>query len=238
MASTNQSKLKGVVLDLRFADGTDYKSAAAVADLFLDSEQPLISWGNETTRSTHKTDAISIPVAVLVNSQTSGAAEALAAVLRETSVGLLLGSPTAGQASVFKEFPLSNGSQLKIATEQVKIAGDKPVAQSLTPDITVTTPAQDEKAYMLDAYKVLHQPIARDTGDTNQADATATNHVRRRFNEAELVRQQREGPDAPEDSASHPRKDEPVRPTVSDPALARALDLLKALSVVPVSRKS
>jgi len=36
-------KLTGIVLDLRFADGDDYGAAAAVADLFIATERPLLS---------------------------------------------------------------------------------------------------------------------------------------------------------------------------------------------------
>src|SRR5690606_24520184 len=73
LAATN--KLKGVVLDLRYASGTDYAAASKTADLFIKAEQPLLHWGEASARSTAKTNAIGVPVAVLVNEQTSGAAE-------------------------------------------------------------------------------------------------------------------------------------------------------------------
>src|SRR6185369_11863697 len=40
------NKLKGVVLDLRYAGGDDYKVAAETADLFVGKERPLLNWGN------------------------------------------------------------------------------------------------------------------------------------------------------------------------------------------------
>jgi hypothetical protein len=57
------------------------------------------------------------------------------------------------------------------------------------------------------------------------------------MNEAELVREHREGLDRFPgiDSASMPPA-EPARPVVTDPVLARALDLLKGLAVVRQSR--
>ncbi len=78
------NQLKGVVIDLRFADGHDYAAAANAADLFLSKEVPLLDWGGGFVQSKAKTDAITLPLAVLVNQQTAAAAEALAAVLRET----------------------------------------------------------------------------------------------------------------------------------------------------------
>src|SRR6185503_15236598 len=96
MASTNS--LTGLVLDLRYAGGFDYSAAAATADLFVNAARPLLNWGNGVVSSQEKTNAIQVPVAVLVNGRTAGAAEALAAALRETGSGLILGGKTAGQA--------------------------------------------------------------------------------------------------------------------------------------------
>jgi hypothetical protein len=70
LAATN--KIIGTVLDLRFADGGDLESTKAAADLFA---------------------AKKLPLAILVNGETSGAAVALAADLRDARDGLILGNP-------------------------------------------------------------------------------------------------------------------------------------------------
>ena len=153
LAGTN--KLEGVILDLRYAAGDDYASAAATAELFIKKGQPLLDWGTGMVRSKDKSDAISLPVAVLVNRQTAGAAEALAAVLRETGSGLILGNRTAGRAMIAQEFPLKNGERLRIATAPIRLGdGSKLSEQGLKPDITVEVAPADERAYYADAYKV------------------------------------------------------------------------------------
>src|SRR5258706_16408085 len=86
--STN--KLKGIVLDLRFAGGNDYAAAAATADLFVKKEHPLLDWGNGMVRSKRKNEPIHLPVAIGTNRQTSGTAEAMAAVFPQTGTGLIL----------------------------------------------------------------------------------------------------------------------------------------------------
>src|SRR5438477_100862 len=86
-----RAETNDLVLDLRFADGRDYKAAANAADRFLSTEQPVLDWDEGTVRSTAKADAIKVPVAVLVNQETGGAAEALAAALRETDAAVLIG---------------------------------------------------------------------------------------------------------------------------------------------------
>jgi C-terminal processing protease CtpA/Prc len=180
-----------------------------------------------------------VPVAILINSQTTGAAEALAAVLRDTSVGLLIGSTTAGQASVFKEFSLANGEKLRIATSQIKLGSNKVLGQGLKPDIEVQASLADEKAYLEDAYRVLHKPemTATNRSETNLVNGASTNQIRRRFNEAELVRQQREGVESEQSElAGKPFRGDPSQPLITDPALARAVDLLKGLAVVQQSR--
>src|SRR5688572_1563148 len=82
LASTN--RLKGIVLDLRFAGGQDYPAAAALADGFFSARQPLVDWGDGMKFSSPKTNAISLPVAILVNNETTGSAEAFAGMLRRS----------------------------------------------------------------------------------------------------------------------------------------------------------
>ncbi len=191
------NKLKGVALDLRYAGGDDYAAAAAAADLFVKKEQPLLNWGNGMVQSKEKSNAIALPVAVLVNRQTAGAAEALAGALRETGAGLILGGRTAGQAMVAQEFPLKNGDRLRIATAPVKLGdGSALSAQGLKPDIAVEVSPEDERAYYADAFKVADRTnLLASAGGPPTGSGSGTNRVARRprFNEAELVRERREG---------------------------------------------
>ncbi len=236
MAATN--KLKGIVLDLRYASGEDHAEAAAVADLFLTKERPLLSWGTVAVKSKQKTDALSWPVAALVNIQTARAAESLAAVLRETGAGLLLGSRTAGQAMMAQEFPLKNGQKLRIATAPILVGqGTALTIEGVKPDISVQVSPEDERAYYADSFRSVtntNQPTA--AGSTSANPDNGTNRARRtRLNESELVREHREGTLL--DSERPPRRDrEADEAVVLDPTLARALDLLKGLAVVRPSR--
>jgi hypothetical protein len=173
-------------------------------------------------------------VAVLVNRQTSGAAEALAAVLREAGSGLILGNRTAGQAMIAQDFPLKNGERLRIATAPIKLGDGSTMSdQGLKPDITVEVAAADERGYYSDAYKVPKRAeLLAGAGLTFTNRAGGTNRVVRRplFNEAELVRERREGISEADITALEERELE--KPMVTDPVLARALDLLKGLALV------
>lgn len=241
IAATNKTKIKGVVLDLRFATGSDFAAAAKTADDFLNNEQLLLQWGTNSVNATKKRNAITVPVAILVNHETSGAAEAFAAVLRDTNVGLLIGSATAGHASVYKTFPLSDGEKLRIATAQIKVVGKRVLDGPLKPDIKLDVAEEDERKWLVDPYKVLHKSeTAKDAdADSIAGEGTSNAPIRRRMNEAELVRAQREGIDPETDLATErPKGKSDDAPVLSDPALLRGLDLLKGLAVVQPQRPS
>jgi hypothetical protein len=230
------NRLKGLVLDLRFAGGQDYAAAARAADRFLTREKPLLTWGENSARSTEKETAITAPLTALINGQTSGAAEALAAVLRDAGAALLIGANTAGAAHVYEEFTLSGGQKLRIATGSVVVGdGHALSAGGVVPDIEVKVGAEDEKLYFTDAFKALASSTM--SRATNLTQTGSTNR-QRRINEAELVRRQREGQDLDDLAESASRvEEERAEPVVRDPALARALDLLKGIAIVGQSRR-
>ena len=243
---TQTNQLKGLVLDLRFAGGVDYESAAKTVDLFLSKERPLLDWQDGSARSTAKSNAIKVPLAVLVNGQTTAAAEALAAVLRETEVALIVGAPTAGGAHAFKEVALSNGRKLRIASGSVTTGGGtKLTAEGVSPDIMVAVNSEDETLYFLDPFALPAGVTSRSRGGGSAQDSSTTRQTRRRVNEAELVRLQREGQEArdPAAAASSPAPgatrstEENAEPVIRDPALARALDLLKGITIIGQARQ-
>ena len=231
-AATNQ--LAGMVLDLRFTRGTDYAAAVATAQLFIKKEQPLLDWGKGMVRSKDNSQCLALPLAVLVNEKTVGAAEALAAVLREAGAALILGTHTAGQAMISQDFPLSNGEILRIATTPIQLGdGGNLTSAGIKPDIAVSVSPADEKSYYADAFKELVIATNFDGARTNSL--TAATRVRRpRFNEAELVREKRDGIVSDSDSTGPAEGDD--KPVVRDPVLGRALDFLKGLKLVHPAR--
>jgi len=226
-----QAPLEGLILDLRFAKGVAYVEAARFVDRFLKKERILLKFGTDTVRSSAKTNAITAPVAVLINAKTSGSAEALAAMMRRSNVGLLIGADTAGGVNQFREFPLSTGQRLRVATGPLLFGegrGETLIDDAVQPDIEIGTPIGDELAYMEDAYRDL-------PGYEDLVAATLEPNPFRPLNEAELVRRHNEekGLEAEEPplSIAAVEESEPAR-EIRDPAMGRALDVLKALSVV------
>lgn len=234
LSSTN--KLDGVVIDLRYAGGVDYSAASGMADLFLAKAEPLLNPGNGMLSSHEKTNAIQLPLAILVNSGTSGSSEALAAILRANGAGLILGSKTAGEALAGQEFTLKNGDKLRLATTPVALGNGTVLSTNgIQPDIDVLVNPNDETLYYADSFYVVRKTNQL-AGARGATPLTGTNGNTGRFGEAELVRQHRARLDRDTDEPLPVRESEPAEPLVSDPALARALDLLKGLAVVRQSR--
>ena len=230
------NKLKGLVLDVRFANGQDFPAAASVVDLFLGKEKPLLNVGGKSLKSARKEDNVNLPVAVLVNHETAGAPEAVAAVFRETGSGLLLGNQTAGQTASLKDYPLSNGEKIRIASEPVLLGDGSPLSpKGVIPDILVTVNSAAERAWFADAFAIIPSGsnAAASAGVTNVASSAGRAARRPRISEADLVRERREGVPLEE---LQTRATEPDKPQIGDPALARAIDLLKGLAVVRRSR--
>jgi hypothetical protein len=228
---------RGLVLDLRFAGGTDYVGAANAANLLVAGDTPLLDWGEGIVRGTSKERGWDLPITVLVNHETRGAAEALAATLRSAHVGLVIGNRTAGKAAVYREIPLADGRRLRLATARVR-AGENSILgpEGVQPDISVKVTPEHERAYLSDPFTGITPGTGLPSG-TNQVVGTV--NVRRRLTEAELVRQRRgnqegiAGSDLPPPIASGPKT-----PVVRDPVLGRALDLIKGLAVLQPAHSS
>jgi hypothetical protein len=235
LSASNQ--LKGLVLDLRYANGHDYAAAVATADLFLPREVPLLDWGNGMVASKANKEAITVPLVVLVNHETTDAAEALAAILRQNAQAVILGSTTAGEATIGRNYPLKNGQYLRIATSAIKLGnGDSLSSSGVNPDIQVNVRSEDEKAYYADPFKAPASSAGPGGGDVS-VDAT-TNHVPHlHLTEADLIRERKEHPgeELPYDEAAllgEGDNGQSEASVVRDPVLARALDLVKGISAM------
>jgi len=226
------NKLSGLILDLRYAAGADYTASAKAVDLFLKTEMPLLNAGKGLVNSQEKTNAIRLPVVALVNGETGAAAEAVAAVLRQTGAGLVIGGRTAGRAGVTTDFKLSSGQTLRIVTAPVQLGDAKPIPSTgVVPDIEVAVKADDEKDFYADSFGGTVKQGILGKGASTNTTAVARSGKRVRVTEADLVKEKRGDGDF--EAITNARvKSEVEVPVIQDPALARAVDLLKGLAVV------
>ena len=226
----NEEDVRGLVLDLRYAGGRDYAAALNTASLFLDEPRQLLDWGQGFENAIDTDDRIRVSSIALINGETRGSAEALAAMFREAGIGLLIGSNTAGQAHVFQEIPMSTGAKLRVAKDSIRVGDGVTLSKSgVAPDIDAHVSPEDEIAYFKDPFS---RPRARG-GQENRPSRTID-----RLNEAELVRRQLQSQEANPDLTRPNTRPVPARPTLFDPALARAIDVLKGLDIVEQFNKS
>jgi hypothetical protein len=131
-----------------------------------------------------------------------------------------------------QEFQLGNGQRLRVAGATIARRSTKP---ALVPDVSVEVSADAERIFYADAYANLSQATVQTNALPAEKNTPTNAAPRKRLSEADLVRARRES--AAEtgevaESAAVTREDEPEPHVLRDPALARAVDLLKGLTIV------
>ena len=230
----DSNELRGIVVDLRYARGTNYQAAAKVADNFINGGQKLLKLGASEIESTDQSKTVRLPAVVLVNAETRAGAEAIAAIMRESAGSLVIGKKTAGEARLFELFTLSSGQKVRVGKVPIRVASGEAIpASGLEPDIAVPVRADEEKLFYQDPYRE-RSPFsaAANTNELGSATSGTSTTRARPLNEAELVRQHRNGFDFSEEEPP-PQLNTPV---ITDPTLSRALDVLKGIAILQPRR--
>lgn len=220
----------GLVLDLRFAGGTDYSSLGEVAGLFVAQARDVLVAGTNRIVSAPATAKITVPVAVLINGGTRGAAEALAGIMPSLTTAILIGSRSAGECYVWRELVLSTGRRLCVAGDMVSVPGGRVLSGGVLPDIHVAVSDTDERAYWVDPYR-------NPAGDAASARDDAHTRTRTRLNEAELERA-REGNNHGSSRTNVIAPAPGPARVIRDPVLARAVDVLEAYRLLRASART
>jgi carboxyl-terminal processing protease len=111
-----------LIFDLRGDPGGLLDQGVGIADLFLDPGQAVVSMKGRTSATTRAfaDDAAqpwpTMPLAVLVDSNSASASEIVAGALQDHDRALLLGTTTYGKGSAQNVFPLANGGAVKLTT--------------------------------------------------------------------------------------------------------------------------
>ncbi|MEP7072193.1 MAG: S41 family peptidase [Verrucomicrobiota bacterium] len=213
-------KVDALVVDLRASSQVqnDFDLAAQFAQRFVTRGKTLWtlhqSTGGQDRPSTSNGDAVlQMPIMVLIDRSTAGAAEAVAAALKMDTHTVLIGENSAGRAGEFKEFPLAGGKVLRVAvSEAIAPQGRSLLGEGLKPDVPVTL-APEEK----------QQIFARSAegGMTPFVFEKARPH----FNEAALIK----GTNPELDNRSGRRGEEGAQ---RDPVLQRAVDIITSIGIL------
>lgn len=209
--------IPAVILDLRsIPGGAEFDIAADFARRFCPKGKILFTIEKPNAKQerilTADRDATFQGIlVVLTDSETMGAAEALAATLRANAGAMVVGGKTAGGAVEFSEFPIGGGKTIHLAVSRASLPGSGPIFPGgVKPDIEISLPAETQKK-IFDLTK--EKGVSQFVFDIE----------RPRMNEAALVANTN-----PEISGTAEAEDqaEPLRDTV----LQRAVDLVTAIS--------
>ena len=144
-----------LIIDVRNNSSTNYEAAAEIIEIMA----PLATEGTRAIAvaknaagATVKTfpsdtESISLPVAVLVNDRTQGAAELLCADLRDFLKATVVGERSAGNAGLQQTFLLEDGSALILTVAKIyPYISDSYGDIGITPDIELLLPDYQKDA--------------------------------------------------------------------------------------------
>ena len=117
----NAQDLKGMVLDLRENGGGLLAEGVAVAEMFLQRGQVIVSHRGRTSRekqytATRNNRGNSVPLVVLINRRTASAAEIVSGAIQDHDRGLIIGEPSFGKGLVQTVYPLGDNTGLALTT--------------------------------------------------------------------------------------------------------------------------
>src|SRR5579883_703958 len=115
------AKLDGLVLDLRGNPGGLLDKAVAIADMFLDKNQLIVSHHGRASQerryyAVHGNRGVQVPLVVLVNGGSASASEILSGAIQDHDRGLVVGEQTFGKGLVQSVTPLSENTGLALTT--------------------------------------------------------------------------------------------------------------------------
>jgi carboxyl-terminal processing protease len=137
-----KSGAKKILLDLRNCAEGDENEGVATANLFLNHGTIAYLQGQKYPREAFNADPAktitALPVAILVNRGTAGAAEIVASAILENARGDVIGDKTFGDGSVQKTIDLTDGGAVILSVAKYYSPGGKAIQDvAVTPNVLV-----------------------------------------------------------------------------------------------------
>jgi carboxyl-terminal processing protease len=217
-------KVNDLILDLRASSTpSDFALAAEFAKRFSPKGKPIFTVRKPAGRQDRVFNSDREPtfrglIMVLADSDTSGAAEAIAAALRFYNKALLIGQPTAGRAAEYSDLPLPNGKSLRVAVADiVSPEGRSLFPEGVKPDLPVEMSLLEKRQIFQSSSEKGMEPFIYETGRPHMSEAALLAGTNPELEAAEAAQQRRGRP--------------PEKPPPHDPVLQRALDVVTSLEV-------
>ncbi|MEI6899067.1 MAG: S41 family peptidase [Bacteroidota bacterium] len=122
-----KNALKGVMIDLRGNGGGLLNESVDIVNIFVDKGQDVVTTKgklpdkNHTYKTVNPATDNSIPLIVLVDSQSASASEILSGSIQDLDRGVILGQRTFGKGLVQNVIPLSFNAQMKVTVAKYYI---------------------------------------------------------------------------------------------------------------------
>jgi len=216
-----QKKVDGLIIDLRASNARDFASAADFAMRFCPKGRALFNVRKPAARQARQFTSDRDPVfqgliVVLTDADTSGGAEALAAVLKLYNKALIVGQPTAGRAVEYSDQSLPSGKVLRVASgEAVLPDGQSLFPGGVKPDLPVEMPAIEKRQIFQHSAERGMAPFVYETERPHLNEAALIAGTNPELDIADAQRRLRSRPSQP------PR----------DTVLQRALDVVTSLEI-------
>ena len=217
-------KINDLIVDLRASPATnDLSLSADFAKRFCPRGKPIFTLrksgaGQDRVFSSDHDPAFRGLIMVLADSDTAGAAEAIAAALRFYDKALIIGQPTAGRAAEYSDLPLPGGKIVRLAVaEMISADGRSLFPEGVSPDLPVEMSLAEKRQIFQSSSEKGLSAFIYDSGRPHMTEAALLAGTNPELEAAEAA-QQRRGR-APEKPAPH------------DPVLQRALDVMTSLEV-------
>ena len=218
----DQKKVDAAVIDLRLSSTGDFASAAEFAKRFCPKGKTLFSVRKPASHqdkhfTTDRDPTFQGLIAVLVDANTSGGAEALAAALKLYNKALIIGQSTAGRAVEYSDQSLPSGKILRIASAEAVMPDGQPLFPGgVKPDLPVEmSEVEKRQIFRLSAEKGGMGPFVYET-------------ERPHLNEAALIAGTNPELDIPD---AQRRMRSRAGQSLRDSVLQRALDVVTSLEI-------
>jgi hypothetical protein len=217
-------KINDLIVDLRATSATnDLSLAADFAKRFCPKAKPIFTVRKPAGRQDRLFNSDRDPIfrgllMVLTDSDTSGAAEAIAAALRFYNKALIIGQPTAGRAAEYSDLPLPGGKIFRVAVaEMISPDGRSLFPEGVTPDLPVEMSLAEKRQIFQSSAEKGMGPFIYDAGRPHMSEAALLAGTNPELEAAEAAQQR--------------RGRTPEKPPPHDPVLQRALDVITSLEV-------
>lgn len=140
-----KQNIKGLIIDLRNNGGGIVSEALKIADFIADKDSVLLyevdKNNKEEVKKASTDPIINMPVIILTNGNTASASEILAGALKDLGKAKIVGTKTYGKGVIQEILTLTDGSGLKITTEEYKTPNKTKIHKvGIEPDEKVELP--------------------------------------------------------------------------------------------------